>query len=63
MVIDLQAYKDNKARTPKPAVRRIPVFERVFVKDGKLIGETAKGTQLIIKDYAKEDSNGEKGDC
>lgn len=57
MVIDLQSYKSKKAT--RTAVRKIPIFERVFMDGSKLIGETPNGVHLIIEDYG-EDRNGKK---
>lgn len=52
MVIDLQSYKPKKVT--RTVVRKIPIFERVFMDGSKLIGETPKGIRLIIKDYEGE---------
>ncbi|MCY9500041.1 hypothetical protein [Paenibacillus larvae] len=55
MVIDLQRYKEKKLRLKrKKESVMIPVFERIFIKNNKLIGEQKNGNLIVIKDYGKE---------
>lgn len=54
MVTNLENYRIRKDLTKKGMVR-IPVFNRVFIEDNKLIGEQRGSKKLmIIKDYGKE---------
>lgn len=53
MIIDLESYR-NKKQDKTIEFVSIPVFDRIYVEDGKVIGELeGSGRKVIIEDYSK----------
>lgn len=53
MVINLETYRSKKKKSQEEYVM-VPVYERVYIEDNKLIGECSNGYKTIIKDYKNE---------
>ncbi|MED5052657.1 hypothetical protein P9850_12615 [Anoxybacillus rupiensis] len=52
MIIHLDDYR--KKKLIKEPVVYVPVFERVFIENNKLIGQFESGKKVIIKDFRRE---------
>lgn len=52
MIINLDDYRKNKTKSKKCSVA-IPVYEKIFLKGNKLIGEFSSGRTEVICDYSK----------
>lgn len=51
MIVNLDTYRRKKKSEEYVMV---PVYERIYVEDNKLIGECSNGYKSIIKDYNNE---------
>ena len=52
MIINLDDYRKKKDKHKEYV--KIPVYERIYMEDDKLIGECSDGYKEIIKDYKKK---------
>lgn len=51
MIVNLDTYRKKNKKSEEYVM--IPVYERIYVEDNKLIGEFSNGNKSIIKDYNK----------
>lgn len=55
MVTDINKYRESRiVPFEKVKTNGIPIFERVFIHENKLVGETIKGTRVLIKEFERE---------
>lgn len=52
MIINLEDYRKKKNKPPE--YLKIPVYERIYMEDDKIIGECSNGYKEIIKDNMKK---------
>lgn len=61
MIVNLDEYRNKKnniqENVKKPVTKtiyKVPIFEKVYVEDNKLIGEYSNGSKEVIREYNKE---------
>lgn len=53
MIVNLDEYRKKKSNSE--SVVYIPVFERIFIENNKLIGQFESGKKVVIEDFNKEE--------
>lgn len=59
MLINLDDFRKTKQRNAAKSIQmtKIPVFDRVFIENNKLVGELAGSKQKIVIEHLDQKSN------